>query len=182
MEFVMTMPILFFLIMFVLQLSYLQLAHACTAYAAFCAARSLKAANVAEYAASAQSAAEKALSWFHARELKSGGKAEYEIPGWGKVPGSDTVADHVRATVDLAMLGLNASGRASLAVVEVAYDCPLMMPVVGEVMAACLREKAPDAGGTKKDGESFPFVTVHETCVLPLPYSTVDHPLLGYVL
>ena len=205
MEFVITMPILVFLVMFVLQLAYLQLAHECTAYAAFCAARSLRASNAVDSPRYAQKAAEVALAWFHPRGLAAGrgkqGQDGIEIPGWGKIPGSDTISDHVEVEVDPAMLAANLGGKASLASVTVFYDCPMMIPVVGEVMAWALREDRKKGGENEeavfgwlpvtgrealknakmiKDGETFPFVTIKETCVLPMPYSTVRHPIRGY--
>ena len=183
MEFVIAMPILVLLFMFVIQLSYLYLAHECTAYAAFCATRALWCANLAEHElvgteSPSRTAAERALSWFHAQGLKSGAKPKYSVPGWGGIPGSDTIGDHVAVSLDPAMEGVDLLGKGSLSCVTVSYDCPLMIPVVGEIMAKALKDGK--GGGTVKDGEKYPFVTLRETCVLRRPYSTRCLPLKGY--
>ena len=197
MEFVITMPILVFLIMFVLQLAYLQLAHECTAYAAFCAARALLVCNVEEHtgptSGCAWKAATVALAWFHPQGLKGEKDGLIEIPGWGKIPGSDTIEDHVEVNYDTMWRAINTRGYESLASVTVSYDCPMMIPVAGEVMAWALRDDRKDGGNdlfgwlpvvdksklSRKDGESFPFVTIEEMCVLPMPYSTCNYPCGG---
>lgn len=189
MEFVITMPILLLLIMFVIQLAYLYLARECTAYAAFCATRALWSANLAEHQATeliggtspSRTAAERALSWFHATGLKADAKPKYSVPGWGGIPGSDTIEDHVTVDLDYALEGIDAVGKGSLSRVTVNYDCPLMIPIVGEIMALALKdEKSEKGSGTVKDGEKYPFVTLRETCVLRRPYSTQCLPLKGY--
>lgn len=202
MEFVITMPILVFLIMFVLQLAYLQLAHECTAYAAFCAARAMLVSNPlegrGEKSGCAWRAATVALAWFHPQGLKGKKDGLIEIPGWGKIPGSDTIEDHVKIVnpYDDMLETLNKNGYASIARVTVSYDCPMMIPVAGEVMAWALRKDRKDDEDdgndlfgwlpvvdksklSRKDGESFPFVTIEETCALPMPYSTYNYPCGG---
>lgn len=176
MEFVLTMPILVLLMFFVVQLTFLGLAHECTAYAAYCGARSLLSVNALETQSAAQNAAERALSWLHPQGLKSDKEPSWLVPGWGKVPGSDTIADHVSVEIDVAAMALTLTGQSSLTVVTVTYDCPLMIPVIGELMASFGKD-----GRTIKDGEPFPYLSIHETCALPLPYSTISHPIGGYL-
>ena len=172
MEFVITMPILIVLLMLVFQFSLLWLAREQTAWAAYCAARSMLSYCQSEQQEAAEKAARLALSWVNG--AGASGRSQ-SIPGWGNVPNSGGMDKRVRVSLS------NSQGRR---VATVKYDYPLGIPVASLMISAAAGgdEGKMTLGGwigtpVRKDG--YPYVTLTETCVLPVAYADGNMPKGG---
>lgn len=137
---------------------------------------------------------------------------EVLIPGWGSIPGSDSVDQ--RVDVEIVENGKDQP----FAEVTVHFKFPLVLPLVGRMISLFVNKenanRAQDGSygdpargrGSRWYGEEngdetvldeqgraitrkghrwadegkFPFITLTETCVLPMPYSTANFPRRGY--
>lgn len=172
MEFVLTMPIMIVLLMLVLQSGLIWIAREQTAYAAYCAARSSLSYAPGEQHLAANQAAQLALAWVHGASAGEGGKS---IPGWGKVPNSGGMEKWVSVQLD--------SGQGYCAA-KVTYDYPLGIPIASRLISAVNSGKNTEisligglADEAKKNGHYY--ITLEETCVLPIPYSCANLPKGG---
>ena len=190
MEFVLTMPLLFILIMGVLQVGHIWTARLVTRYAAFCAARATLTANeMVCFGASAgtgpvYNAAKQVCAWV---TFSDEGSNEADVPGWGAVPHSAEVTKRVRVTPRASSpAGGNMVGAPWLSGATVEFDFPLLMPVVGTMMGWLAEngsEGADFAIGSGWSGQSQPhdtykgpYLTLKETVWLPRPYSIKRYP------
>lgn len=207
MEFVLVAPLVVLLVSMILQFAHIWTARQVVAYAAYCATRATIVVPKAEKQDAAQKAAELACAWMSLAGFK-GGK-EVEIPGWGTIPGSDSVDS--RVSVEVVEDGEDAK---PIAVATVRFKFPLMLPLAGRMISWAVsrsdglskldygyhqmtggnnpgwegEETVMDENGNAidrtdgvwgKDGR-FPFITLTETCVLPMPYSTGYFPENGF--
>jgi hypothetical protein len=200
MEFVLVMPLLFVMIMGVLQIAHIWMARQVVHYAAYCAARSTLTANNMLFRDQgvARDAALRVCAWIAFDDEGDGGSQDVtEIPGWGTIPFSGSVKKRTRVytgysdTEYVPMLG--ACPWQTRAKVE--FDFPLLMPVAGQMMSYLFKEDAdavaqkiragelavkPGVGWTgqeEKKDYSYPYITLKEMCILPKPYSTGIYPL-----
>ena len=196
METVIVMPVLLMLIFGIIQFAHIWTARQMVAYAAFCATRAITVVPPDEQEDAAQNAAEVALSWIN---LADGSKGdEVSIPGWGKIGGSGTSqeSDWDGKRVKAVILE-NGEGK-EVAAVEVKFRFPLVIPgmavnkiiatatqwVEGGTKRALIGDDVPvdfyhdldTAAGTPIQIDGWPYVVLSETCVLPMPYSTVNFP------
>lgn len=190
-EFVLTMPILFILIMSVVQFAQIWIARQMVAYAAFCSARSLLSANTCERNPFLRqmtercdhAAARQVLAWMGS--ASSSGKL-VQIPGWGPIPESGAVDKRLKVE------SLAGDGYVYSTVV---YSMPLLVPVAGAMISFLAQHQAeesryvqyadrgilfPGWTGEKEEFAGKPYIDLTETCVLPLPYSTESLPLNSY--
>ena len=192
-EFVLTMPILFIVIMLVVQFAQIWIARQMVAYAAFCSARSILSANICErnpflrqkIERCDHAAARQALAWMGS--ASSSGRL-VKIPGWGTIPESGAVDKRLKVE------SLVEDGKYAYS--TVVYSFPLLVPVAG-AMVSFLAQHQPEESryvqyanrgilfpgwtGETEEFDGVPYVDLTETCVLPLPYSTESLPLNGYV-
>ena len=186
MEFVLTMPILFMLIMLVIQFAQVMLARQMVAYAAFCSTRSMLCSKPSEWQGSGKSscahqAARRALAWINIYGDPNGTANGVLVPGWGHVPESDSVDKRLNVTTSIS--------QARYVKSTVAYKFPLLVPVAGQMVGFLSKDRAENslyvssetmmAGWTGETGDlvdEIPYILLTETCVLPLPYSTVNMP------
>ncbi len=182
----MVMPILFILMMLVLQLAQVWLAKQMVSYAAFCAARATMACPPSECERAAKKAAVQSLAWVNI--LGGGGLGSgVKVPGWGEVPESDSTAARVEVE-DFQ------PDQGRCAVCTVKFKFPLLVPVSVQLFSyfAAKRGVSPEGTATYRPGvgwtgeqrlfRGFPFIELSATGVLPLPYSTANLPTGGYVL
>ena len=204
MEFVLTMPLLFIMIMGVLQVAHIWTARLVTHYAAFCAARATLTTNEWLLLAlsidpdgpgsPAHDAARQVCAWVVFSD--SEGDA-FKIPGWGNIPHSAELKKRVRVTprVGPAPLGGSFVGAPWLSGATVQFDFPLLMPVVGTMMGWLAKNDSNDADfaiGSGWSGQSDytnndrigdtrvyggPYLTLTETVWLPKTYSTKRYPV-----
>ena len=186
MEFVLTMPILFMLIMLVIQFAQVMLARQMVAYAAFCSTRSMLCSKPSEWQGSGKSscahqAARRALAWVNIYGTPKSTANGVLVPGWGHVPESDSVDKRLDVTTSIS--------QAKYVKSTVAYKFPLLVPVAGQMVGFLSKDRAENslyvssktmmAGWTGETGDlvdEIPYILLTETCVLPLPYSTVNMP------
>lgn len=172
MEFVITMPILVVLLMLVLQFSLLWLAREQTAYAAYCAARSMLSYGQSEQQEAAEKAARLALAWVNG--ASAGGGAQ-RIPGWGDIPNSGGMSSWTRVSLS------NSQGRR---VATVEYDFPLGIPVASLMISAAAGGSEGEMKlhgwlGTPVKKNGYPYMTLTETCVLPAAFADGNIPQGG---
>lgn len=214
MEFVISMPILFLLIMLTLQYAHVWMAKQMLSYAAFCAARSTLACAPGEQQKATREAAKRALAWMNiygkrdrayahvdseisasdfsdisdtsAFQNQSGRPpavaGDVKIPGWGGVPESDSTDDRLQ-TKPLVVQG-------KYAACTVVYKFPLLIPVAGQMVSYLAKHTTGKESATYRASmgwtgeeelfDGMPFIELTETCVLPLPYSTVNLPFGAY--
>lgn len=200
MEFVLVMPLLFVMIMGVLQIAHIWMARQVVHYAAYCAARSTLTANTQLFQdqAVARNAAYRVCAWIAFDDEGDGDAQDVtEIPGWGKIPFSESVKKRTRVVTgftDVEYSGmLSACPWQTRAVVE--FDFALLMPVAGQMMSYLVKQDASAVSGQIQSGEiavrpgmgwtgqeekknySYPYITLKEMCILPKPYSTAIYPL-----
>lgn len=128
------------------------------------------------------------------------------IPGWGSIPGSDSVPKRVMVEIVR-----NGTGE-PFAEVTVHFKFPLVLPLAGRMISLFANNPNPSrisddtykvtGWAGEKDGNEtvmdeygnavtrtggawgadgkFPFITLTETCILPMPYSTAKFPTGGY--
>ena len=178
MEFVLVMPLLFVLIMGVLQVAQVWTARQVTHYAAFCAARATLVANGSQVSARALASAKQVCGWMAFSD--DGGNA-LSVAGWGTVPHSAELDKRVRATVKDG----SAIGAPWLSGAEVSFDFNLLIPVAGTMMGWLAKHGSagtdyrPVSGwtGQHEHGQyGGPYITLTETVWLPKPYSTRRYP------
>jgi len=178
-EFVFAMPLLFILIMGVVQIAQIWTARMVTHYAAFCAARATLVANDSAAQAKALDAAKQVCAWMAFDDDGSNGG---NVPGWGDVPHSAGLGSRVRVRV---MEG-SAVGAPWLKGAEVQFDFNLLIPVAGTMLGYLSRNAVGNAdykpamgwtGEHEHGSYSGPFITLKETVWLPKPYSTRRYPL-----
>lgn len=226
MEFVLTMPILFMLIMLILQFAQIMVVRQFVAYAAFCSTRSMLCSNPTEWALKnsknncAFQAARRALAWVNifgtpetaqSRGWDEGylsvGSGDFSdvgdattgsfvttiygnsdthdvlIPGWGQIPESNSIDRRLDVSP-----GVN-PGKCAWSTVK--YKFPLLIPVAGQMIGFLLQHSAAESIYVRSKSlmpgwmdslsedemlDGMPYITLTETCVLPLPYSTVNLP------
>ena len=171
MEFVLTMPIMIVLLMLVLQFGLIWIAREQTAYAAYCAARSSLSYAPDEQVKAANQAAQLALAWVNGASV--GG--EKSIPGWGDIPNSGGMEKWV---------SVEQTVNQGYCVAKVTYDYPLGVPIAARLISAANSGKNTSieligglADEAKKHGHYY--ITLEETCVLPIPYSCKNLPKRG---
>lgn len=181
MEFVLTMPILVVFVMLILQFALIGTTRQFVAYSAFCATRAMLAVNPDEASLRGPyAAARRALAWVTTASDKG---ADISVPGWGTIPESASVDKRLTVTAD------RADGVYAKCKVE--YKMPLVIPIAGPLIGWLFH----DSRGVVEKAEvstvsgysepspligGFPYMTLTETCVLPLPYSLVNLPKNAY--
>jgi hypothetical protein len=201
MEFVLVMPLLFVMIMGVLQVAHIWMARQVVHYAAYCAARSTLTANheLMKDQGVATDAALRVCAWIAFDDEGGGGSAQdvTEIPGWGTIPFSGSVKKRTRVVTgntDSEYTGMmGACPWQTRAVVE--FDFPLLMPVAGQMMSYLVKPSGAEVaqqiragiiavkpgmgwtGQEEKKNYSYPYITLKEMCILPKPYSTAIYPV-----
>jgi hypothetical protein len=182
MEFVLVMPLLFVLIMGVVQMAHIWTARMVTHYAAFCAARATLTMNDMQAMVpgnAPERAARQVCAWV---AFSDDGTNEADVPGWGQVPHSAELAKRVRVRAMPSML----MGASWLSGAKVEFDFPLLIPVAGTMMGWLATHERADADykvGSGWTGQfdhgnySGPYITLSETVWLPKPYSTQRYPL-----
>lgn len=186
MEFVLTMPILFMLIMLVIQFAQVMLVRQMVSYAAFCSARSMLCSKPSEWKGGgkngcAHQASRRVLAWVNIFGTPKGGAKEVSVPGWGNVPGSNSIDKRLNVKTSIS--------QARYVKSSVAYKFPLLVPVAGQMIGFLSKDSAENslyvssktmmAGWTGEEGDlvdDMPYILLTETCVLPLPYSTANMP------
>ena len=192
-ETVLVMPLLLLLIFGVIQFALIWTAKQMTAYAAFCAARAIMVVPPAEQQKAARDAAKVALSWMALADEGQGSRVL--IPGWGGVPGSGTIEQRFqRDDGDNAVkiLENGADDSKPVTAVRVTFRFPLMIPgmSVSKIVGNSKRGRivtSPDFYGnlnvladSPDEVSGWPYIELTETCVLPIPYSTVNFPTGGF--
>ena len=229
MEFVLTMPILFMLIMLILQFAQIMVVRQFVAYAAFCSTRSMLCSNPTEWALKnsknncAFQAARRVLAWVnifgtpetaHLRgweegylsvgsgdfsdvpgenlsytTIAYGSKATHDVlvPGWGQIPESNSIDRRLEVSP-----GVN-PGKCAWSTVT--YKFPLLIPVAGQMIGFFMHHSAAESQYMKSKDlppgwldnlpenemvDGMPYITLTETCVLPLPYSTARLPVNAF--
>jgi len=199
MEFVLVMPLLFVMIMGVLQIAHIWMARQVVHYAAYCAARSTLTANhdLLRDQGVATDAALRVCAWIAFDDEGGAGQDVTEIPGWGTIPFSGSVKKRTRVVTgytDSEYMGMmGACPWQTRAVVE--FDFALLMPVAGQMMSYLVKPSGdavaqqiragiiavkPGMGWTgqeEKKNYAYPYITLKEICILPKPYSTAIYPL-----
>lgn len=145
-ESVLVLPLLFLLIMGVLQFAHIWTARHVVAYAAYCATRATLSVHPAEWAfggtdSVAYKAAKSVCAWINvagkAESLVAAKGArsttgELYIPGWGFVPESDSLDRRLDVKVNF----VNVFGvQGGLASATVTYRFPLVLPVAGSIIS-----------------------------------------------
>lgn len=190
-ETVLVMPVLFLLIFGVIQFALVWTARQMTAYAAFCATRAIMVVPRAEQQKAARDAAKVALSWMALADEGQG--ARVTIPGWGAVPGSGTIEERLERDDGDEAVKILENGTKPVAAVRVTFRFPLMIPgmavnrMIGNAKNAPELEGKADfygdlnkAAGNPDEISGWPYIELTETCVLPMPYSTVEFPTGGF--
>lgn len=182
MEFVLTMPILVVFVMLILQIALIGTTRQFVAYSAFCGARSALAVNSSgeDSEKGPYAAARHALAWV---TTASDGGADVYVPDWGTIPESASVDER------LAVATSHLDG--SYVKCKVEYKMPLVIPVAGAIIGWLFH----DGRGVVEKAEAsvvpgysepspliagLPYMTLTETCVLPLPYSLANLPKNAY--
>lgn len=198
MEFLLVMPLLFVLIMGVVQLAHIWTARMVTHYAAFCAARATLTTNeklsllALGKVGPVYEAAQRVCAW---AVFSDNGEWEGEVAGWGKIPHSAELEQRVRVVPRIGPmpLGGRTVGAPWLAGATVEFDFPLLIPVAGTMLGwlgyPSRTEAELDASdyrpvsgwtGEKEHGDyGRPYLTLTETVWLPKPYSTERYPYPG---
>ena len=174
MEAVMVMPLLAFLIFFIIQLALVLLSKQMTYYAAYCGARAAMVYNPADYAAEQHGgivhrAACTALSWI-SQSVK--GSRPIMIPtneGDYAVPRSEDIDDQVEVKIQEGSAELN---DMPLVTVTVVFHCPLLIPLGGREMAFI------SGNAYTVDKYGWHSMSVQESCTLAKPYKTETFPLI----
>ena len=174
MEAVMVMPLLAFLIFFIIQLALVLLSKQMTYYAAYCGARAAMVYNPADYAAEQHGgivhrAACTALSWI-SQSVK--GSRPIMIPtneGDYAVPRSEDIDDQVEVKIQEGSAELN---DVPLVTVTVVFHCPLLIPLGGREMAFI------SGNAHTADKYGWHSMPVQESCTLAKPYKTETFPLI----
>lgn len=210
MEFVVVAPLVVLLVSMILQFAHIWTARQVAAYAAYCAARATIVVPESEKDAAAKKAAELACAWISLAGLPgSTGDREVKIPGWGTIPGSDSADKRVYVEVREGGEGkipaavvtvrfkfplmLPLAGRMISWAVNhdeglSKFDYGHHRLTGGNNPGWAGEETVMDESGNavdRKDGiwgkdGRFPFITLTETCVLPMPYSTEYFPEGGF--
>lgn len=182
MEFVLTMPILVVFVMLILQIALIGTTRQFVAYSAFCGARSMLAVGPDEASGrnGPYSAARRALAWV---TTASDEGADVYVPDWGTIPESASIDER------LAVEAGHSDG--SYVQCKVEYKMPLVIPIAGAVIGWLFH----DSRGVVEKAEAsvvpgysepspliggLPYMTLTETCVLPLPYSLANLPKNAY--
>lgn len=192
METVIVMPILLFLIFVIVQFAHIWTARQMVSYAAFCATRAITVVPPGEQRAAALNAANMALSWMCLADGNEGPGAGVTVPGWGEILGARSVGNRV----GIAFMQSGVSNNVPVAAVRVTFRFPLLISAMA--VNRVLGTAASNAPTSMDDGEygfyanlnrmagnpgeidGWPFVTLSETCVLPMPYSTARFPTGGF--
>ena len=232
MEFVLTMPILFMLIMLILQFAQIMVVRQFVAYAAFCSTRSMLCSNPSEWKQKnsrsncAFQAARRVLAWVnifgtpetaHLRGREEGyidhGAGDFSdiddksteayttimygskethdvlIPGWGQIPESNSIDRRL----DVECGPKIPNGKYAYSTVK--YKFPLLIPVAGQMIGFFMKHSASESKymqskdlppgwidelGPDEMIDGMPYITLTETCVLPLPYSTARLPVNAF--
>lgn len=233
MEFVLVMPILFMLIMLIIQFAQIMVARQFVAYAAFCSTRSMLCSNPSEWHPllnpdkrdrCTHQAARRVLAWvnifgdpatadrrswdedylyvsagkfsdvadepisFVTTFYGSKDTQDVLVPGWGQIPESNSVDKRLEVTPGISQ------GRCAWSTVK--YDFPLLIPVAGQMISFLAQHSAEESQYMKskalmpgwtgeqelfdEDPDEVPYITLTETCVLPLPYSTARLPVKAF--
>ena len=232
MEFVLTMPVLFMLIMLILQFAQIMVVRQFVAYAAFCSTRSMLCSNPDEWDVKkpkklrcTHQAARRVLAWVNifgdpatanlrSREegylsvgsgdfsdvqgenlsyttIAYGSKETHDVlvPGWGQIPESNSIDR--RLDVDCGPKTPN--GKYAYSTVK--YKFPLLIPVAGQMIGFFMHHSADESQYMKSKDmppgwidslsedemlDGMPYITLTETCVLPLPHSTASLPISAF--
>ena len=231
-EFVLTMPILFMLIMLIIQFAQIMVVRQFVAYAAFCSTRSMLCSNPVEWDHDGKlnncthQAARRVLAWVnifgtpetaHLRgwdegylsvsagdfsdvedspisfiTLLDGSKETHDVlvPGWGQVPESNSVDRRLDIPKEERFVK---DGKFATSTIK--YKFPLLIPVAGQMIGFFLHHSAGESQYMKSNSlppgwidslgegemlDGMPYITLTETCVLPLPYSTSKLPVNAF--
>ena len=177
MEFIIVAPLMLILISMILQFAQIWIAREITAYAAYCACRSVLSANEDDAAHGAQKAAELACSWMCLAGLpgaasSGGGSEDVTLPryhdrddfsdtetvdyddgdgvaGEVRIPGWGSIPGSDSAPVRVTASIVSVADRA---VVRVEFKFPLLMPLVGRMVSLFV-----NSDETSAEGESGKF-------------------------
>ena len=178
MEAVVCLPVVLVMILGCMQIAHIWFARQIVQYAAYSAARALLVVPNDEHEkavkpdGAAFEAAANVCAWV-ALSQKQGSK-EFEIPGWGGIPGSGGMDEKLE-------LKLDTPEGEWYPVVTVKFDFPLVMPIAGHIIGRGMnpwqegREWQPDRKdmtGDKHSGEpmNFPYIRFEESASLVKPY------------
>lgn len=202
MEFVLTMPVLFMLIMIILQFAQIWVVRNMVAYAAFCSARSMLSSNPSEWAAKnsnengAYQAARRVLAWVtimgtqESRELRdydeghlSFGSGSFSDINDKSTPSFVTAIYGSERTEDVVVPGWGQINESNS--VDLRLD---VTPTIEQGRYVCSKVKfkfpllIPVAAQIMSQGDldGAPYIELTETCILPLPYSTAKLPVNAY--
>ena len=200
MEFVLVMPIFFFMIFCTIQLSLVCIAKQMVHYAAYSAARAAIVYNPDDYCfedgtfrmsgGPVHRAACTALAWMG--QLPTAGDADsqpLQIPGWGPVPGSGFIINMPQVAID----DQNSCFLQDIPAVKVTvqFEYPLKIPFAGPLIAyfrfgGKADGKWTSSGLIPSDIEDVlahhpatkgtHFFLMRETCVMPLPWDNRMFP------
>ena len=94
------------------------------------------------------------------------------VPGWGQIPESNSIDKRLHVVSGLRVPNDSMVPDSRYAYSTVRYDFPLLIPVAGQVIGFFMNQD--------KKIHEMPYITLTETCVLPLPYSTAKLPLKAF--
>lgn len=187
MEAVVCIPVLLVMILGCMQIAHIWFARQVVQYAAYSAARTLLSTPDQDHekAVAVNGAAWKAAahvcSWIALSQPE--GSEEFEIPGWGGVPGSGGLEK--KLSLKLERVGSKWNPK-----VTVEFDFPLVMPVAGHIIGRGMDpwgEGAEwqighaDATGDKHSGEAmnYPYIRFRESASLVKPYELLPFTMQG---
>lgn len=174
MEAVLVMPLLAFLIFFIIQFALVLLAKQMTYYAAYCGARAAMVYNPADYSSEQHGgivhrAACTALAWI-SQSVK--GSRPITIPtteGDYAVPRSENIDDQVEVEIQEGNTKLD---NVPLVTVTVVFHCPLLIPLGGREIAFM------SGNADTADEHGWHSIPLQESCTLAKPYRTEPFPLI----
>jgi len=178
MEAAVCIPVVLVMILGAMQVAHIWFARQVVQYAAYSSVRTLLSTPDQDYEKAvkpdgvAWKAAANVCSWIALSQPE--GSEEFEVPGWGKVPGSGGLEKKLE-------LKLETAGSKWNPQVTVTFDFPLVMPVAGHIIGWGLnpwaegrewQKQHADATGDKHSGEAIkhPYIRFTESASLVKPY------------
>lgn len=178
MEAVVCLPVLLVLILGCMQIAHIWFARQIVQYAAYTASRALLVVPNNEHAkalkpgGSAFKAAANICGWVALSQPP--GSREFEIPGWGGIPGSGGIERKLE-------LSMTQPKGEWYPVVTVKFDFPLVMPIAGQLIGWGMnpwadnrewQKQHADMTGDRHSGEAmrYPYIRFEESASLVKPY------------
>ena len=181
-------PVVLVMILGTMQIAHIWFARQVVQYAAYSSARVLLSTPDQDHEkavkpnGAAWKAAANVCSWIALSQPQ--GSEEFQIPGWGKVPGSGGMEDKL-------VLNLGTAGGKWNPKVTVSFDFPLVMPIAGHIIGWGVnpwadskewQEQHADSTGNRHSGEEIrhPYIRFTESASFVKPY--VILPFSGGVM